>query len=44
MTSDIDMREFTGTWDYDTLPGNIEIGSDCYFERRASFSRFRSQS
>lgn len=32
----------TGNWDYSTLPGNIAIGENCWFERKASFGSFRS--
>jgi acetyltransferase-like isoleucine patch superfamily enzyme len=39
----LDERDITGTWDYQTLPSNVRIGSDCWLERRDSFSRFRSQ-
>jgi acetyltransferase-like isoleucine patch superfamily enzyme len=38
----MDTREITGTWAYSTLPANVEVGRDCYLERRSSFSRFRS--
>ena len=34
--------EFTGTWSYSTLPGNVHLGHDCHIERRRSFERFRS--
>lgn len=39
----MDIGEITGDWRYDTLPGNIRIGRDCFFERRESFDRFRSE-
>jgi acetyltransferase-like isoleucine patch superfamily enzyme len=39
----LDERDITGNWDYTILPYNICIGSDCWFERRDSFNRFRSQ-
>jgi acetyltransferase-like isoleucine patch superfamily enzyme len=32
-----------GPWDYHCLPANIRIGRDCWFERKDSFTRFRSQ-
>ena len=38
----MDIREITGNWDYRTLPKNIMIGKDCWFERKESFARFRS--
>jgi acetyltransferase-like isoleucine patch superfamily enzyme len=38
-----DARDVTGDWDYSTLPGNVRIGRDCWFERRDSFARFRSE-
>ncbi len=41
MTTD-DVSEITGNWDYRTLPENVRIGRDCWFERKGSFSRFRS--
>ncbi|MGH3146690.1 MAG: acyltransferase [Rubrobacter sp.] len=34
--------EFTGTWDYASLPPNVRIGDGCYLESRDSFERFRS--
>ena len=39
----MDIAEITGRWDYSQLPPNIRVGSDCYFERKGSFSRFRSK-
>jgi len=39
----LDERDITGTWDYQTLPSNVRIGSDCWLERRESFARFRSE-
>jgi len=39
---DIDIRDFTGDWDYTTLPDNIRIGEDCFLEARTSFARVRS--
>ena len=38
----MDTRDITGGWDYSTLPPNVDIGRDCYLERRSSFERFRS--
>jgi len=38
-----DERDVMGTWDYGTLPANVQIGSDCWLERRDSFTRFRSE-
>lgn len=40
---DIDLRDFTGDWDYTTLPDNIRIGDGCHLERKESFARVRSQ-
>jgi acetyltransferase-like isoleucine patch superfamily enzyme len=37
-----DERDITGDWDYSTLPSNVRVGTDCWIERRDSFSRFRS--
>lgn len=39
----MEIEEMTGTWDYSTLPANIQIGEGCYLERKDSFARFRSQ-
>jgi acetyltransferase-like isoleucine patch superfamily enzyme len=39
----MDKSEYTGGWDYASLPANIRIGQDCYLEDRALFTRFRSQ-
>ena len=38
----MDIKDITGDWDYRTLPKNIQIGKDCWFERKDSFGRFRS--
>jgi acetyltransferase-like isoleucine patch superfamily enzyme len=38
-----DERDITGKWDYGRLPANVRIGTDCWLERRESFSRFRSE-
>lgn len=38
----MDINEITGSWDYKTLPANIIIGQNCWFERKDSFARFRS--
>jgi acetyltransferase-like isoleucine patch superfamily enzyme len=40
---ELDERTITGDWDYGTLPANVKMGADCWFERRDSFSRFRSE-
>ncbi len=37
-----DMGPVTGQWDYRSLPPNVRIGRDCWFERRDSFASFRS--
>lgn len=39
----MDMCEFTGGWDYTSLPANIRIGQGCYLEDRSLFTRSRSQ-
>jgi len=39
----MDIGEITGQWSYEDLPANIRVGRDCYFERRDSFGRFRSE-
>jgi acetyltransferase-like isoleucine patch superfamily enzyme len=38
----MDVRDCTGTWDYSTLPPNVQLGEGCYLEDRTLFSRFRS--
>jgi len=38
----VDIREITGTWDYASLPPNVELGAGCFIERKESFRRFRS--
>jgi acetyltransferase-like isoleucine patch superfamily enzyme len=38
-----DERDITGKWDYSTLPANIRVGQDCWFERRDTFARYRSE-
>jgi len=39
----MDIGELTGDWPYQQLPRNIRIGHDCFFERRETFDRFRSE-
>lgn len=39
----MDFADLTGQWDYRTLPPNVVWGDACFFERRASFDRFRSE-
>lgn len=39
----LDEREITGRWDHGGLPPNVQIGSDCWLERKDSFARFRSE-
>src|SRR5688572_10287591 len=39
----MDIGEITGEWPYDKLPENIRVGQNCWFERRESFGRFRSE-
>jgi acetyltransferase-like isoleucine patch superfamily enzyme len=37
-----DERDITGEWDYSTLPSNVQLGKDCWIERRESFGRYHS--
>jgi acetyltransferase-like isoleucine patch superfamily enzyme len=39
----MEIGEITGDWPYGELPKNIRIGRGCWFERRESFDRFRSE-
>jgi acetyltransferase-like isoleucine patch superfamily enzyme len=39
----MDVAEITGEWAYEKLPPNVSIGRECFFERRETFGRFRSQ-
>jgi len=39
----MDVGEITGQWPYEQLPANVRVGQHCYFERRDSFGRFRSE-
>jgi acetyltransferase-like isoleucine patch superfamily enzyme len=39
----MDIGEITGQWPYEQLPANVRVGHNCYFERRDSFGRFRSE-
>jgi acetyltransferase-like isoleucine patch superfamily enzyme len=39
----VTFEDITGAWDYSSLPGNVEVGSGCYLERKDSFARFRSE-
>jgi acetyltransferase-like isoleucine patch superfamily enzyme len=32
----------TGDWDYSTLPPNVQLGRDCFLERKDSFELYRS--
>ncbi len=41
--NDESFREITGAWDYGGLPSNVVVGSGCWFERKDTFGRFRSQ-
>lgn len=38
-----ELKAITGGWEHATLPKNIQIGADCFLERRDSFKRFRSR-
>ena len=37
-----ELKAITGQWDYSSLPANVQIGRDCFLERKDSFKRFRS--
>lgn len=37
-----EINDITGQWSHEALPKNIQVGADCYLERRASFTHFRS--
>jgi acetyltransferase-like isoleucine patch superfamily enzyme len=39
----MDIGEITGQWMYEKLPANVRIGNNCFFERRETFDRFRSE-
>jgi len=39
----VQVDELTGTWDYSTLPKNVRLGKDCYFECKSSLRRFRTR-
>jgi acetyltransferase-like isoleucine patch superfamily enzyme len=41
--NNLENAEITGDWPYDRLPINIRVGRDCFFERRETFDRFRSE-
>jgi acetyltransferase-like isoleucine patch superfamily enzyme len=38
-----DAKDVTGDWDYGSLPASISFGKDCWFERKDSFARYRSE-
>ena len=38
----MNVGEIVGDWDYSLLPSNIQVGKDCFFERKDCFKRFRS--
>jgi len=40
---DAELAAITGAWDPDALPANVRIGRECWFERKDSFARFRSE-
>lgn len=42
MSSD-EFGNLTGQWDYGELPANVRVGRDCWFERKDTFGRFRSE-
>jgi acetyltransferase-like isoleucine patch superfamily enzyme len=37
-----EFNALTGAWDHAALPKNIQVGANCYLERKESFKRFRS--
>jgi acetyltransferase-like isoleucine patch superfamily enzyme len=37
------LENYTGAWDYRTLPANVRLGRDCYLERKECFERIRSR-
>jgi acetyltransferase-like isoleucine patch superfamily enzyme len=43
MQRDDEFGEITGQWNYAGLPNNVRIGRDCWFERKDTFGRFRSE-
>jgi acetyltransferase-like isoleucine patch superfamily enzyme len=38
-----EIGEFTGQWDYRTLPANVRVGENCLIERKESFQLYRSE-
>ena len=38
----VPLEDYTGAWDYRTVPPGIRLGRDCYLERRECFERLRS--
>jgi acetyltransferase-like isoleucine patch superfamily enzyme len=42
MTADR-MDDFVGKWPHHELPANVQVGANCFLERKASFLRFRSR-
>jgi len=38
----MDIGEITGRWDYSGLPPGVQLGADCFIERKDSFLRYRS--
>jgi acetyltransferase-like isoleucine patch superfamily enzyme len=36
------LNQLTGNWEEDILPGNVQVGDDCYLESTGSFAPFRS--
>jgi acetyltransferase-like isoleucine patch superfamily enzyme len=38
----MNVAEFTGAWDYRTLPPNVRLGGGCFLERKDSFRKYRS--
>lgn len=42
MNSSFNVNEITGNWDYGSLPSNVQCGSDCWFENKECFGRYRS--
>lgn len=43
MPEAMEYPEFTGNWDYRSLPANVRLGANCFIERKDSFRRYRSR-
>jgi|SRR5215470_12456051 len=40
--TEVELAEITGGWDQRTCPSNVQLGENCWIERKASLARFRS--